>query len=285
MTTTSAAVNTGFGRVQVTMRDFQTRPTPGTFGAQFHNLDSLLFVSAVLEVIDRQKALPAGSRGASEETPRAGELTLELAGLFGGHSPPLAAQAVAEALRLSRQIRVARVTYRSPVEIILGFAEDPIGLAFAAFGGTGSAILVVNRMISLWQRISGARLRHTEADKAVVELSSAVEAARSQVFQSRIAEAEARIQAAEARKREAEADLVESEIALKIEAHDVIRSTPELMRVLLSADLASERSGVQDVERSAEGLLQKVGQASKALAFIGHQFHRRGRRCKLKSQT
>jgi len=266
MTSTPIGVDTKLVRVRVIMRDSRTRPTPGMFGAQFQNLESLLFVCALIEAIRREQARPQVSQEEGEAPWHEG-LGSELSKIFGGEADPLAG-AVSSARQPTRGIRVERVTYRSPVQIILGFFhEDFFGLAYGV-GGTSAAFLAADRAIKLWERISHARLRHTEANRAVAELRNDVEAARSTVFENRISEAEARIREAEARVREAEAKLRASEVDLEIAAHDVIRSEPDLLKALYSADLASAQSGVLDPQNNSEGLMLRVGQATKALASI-----------------
>ena len=248
-----------------------TRPPtwkfPNTNGtSRACGVPSLLFISAVTEQIRAERTRREEPDEGQESTLR--RLGSGLSALFGEQIDVPYAGAARSALRPTEAIRVERVTYRSPLQIILGFHEDPVSFGILAGTAASAAYVAANRAIKLWERISHAPVSHAKADRAVTKARDDVERARKTVFDNDIAKAEARIKEAQARVREAEATLRESEVNLALQAHELISSEPDLIKALYSADQASAQSGVSDPDTNAARLMLRVGQASQALAFI-----------------
>jgi hypothetical protein len=178
---------------------------------------------------------------------------------------------IASAKQVAREIQVQRVSYQSPLEIVLAWATEvaqspgfSIGsIVTYSAGGTG-ALYVVNRAIKLWGQISGARMKHSEANKAACEAKKAAVAVREAETNLSLKGYDAREKDAEARMKEADAKLRESLVGLKLEAHELIRSDLKLAQVFLQAESPTDPSAPQ---RTA-ALLQTLDQAANSLASI-----------------
>lgn len=246
------------------MRDSPALRSPTGFGEAFRDLHSLLFISALQVELERLST-------ASPERPEVsilGDLTESILGQPAQDPTQVrSAGAIASAVFVSEQIRVDRVSYNSPLEIVLSFVEDPgwLGTALLTVAGAGSGVLLVaNRAIKLWERISDARIKHSHANLAVVEVRKAEADARAADDDADMKVYEARLKEAEARVKEADAKLRESEVDLKLAAHEALRSDSDVIRTIYQA-----RSKARlETPDPAVSLLQHLDRAAQAIAEI-----------------
>ncbi|QZH65026.1 hypothetical protein [Mycolicibacterium farcinogenes] len=271
----------------MTMRDSPSLRTATGFGETFRDLDSLLFVCAVLTGLDRAALVrPEGESlfnfhivGAAEEDdeeeaedvyapPVLSGLDVAFSHLhfetFGDPGPSQSqlrsGRVVTNAVSLSQQIQVERVSYQSPLEIVLSLAQQaaqyPGGWTGAfTVGVVGTGVLVANRAVKLWENISNARKKHSEANKAAIEARELkARARRDTEAEVSTKEFEARIREAEAREREAAAKLKESEVDLMLAAHNVVRSDVELLRTFYEAETLTPAALLRNVDQAAASL-------------------------------
>lgn len=282
MASGSIGTQTGTQWLHVNMRDSPSLRTATGFGETFRDLDSLLFVCAVLTELDQ----PALARPEdevvygylledSEDEDEDGDAPPVLRGLdvafshlhletFGRPGPSesqlRSGRVVTNAASLSQQIQVERVSYQSPLEIVLSLAQQaaeyPGGWATALTVGVGSTgVLVANRAVKLWENISNARKKHSEANKVAVEARELkARARRDTEAEVSTKEFEARIREAEAREREADAKLKESEVDLKLAAHNLLRSDVELLRTFYEAETLTPAALLRNVDQAAASL-------------------------------
>lgn len=284
MTSTSIGVQTGTERLHVTMKDTPSLRSATGFGEVFRDLDSLLFVSALLIELEPPETtvLSRLNPAATRFDPAAGgKFHIDVVNVSGWSIPEFeelpasdpvqrrSAAAISRARQTARQIQVERVSYQSPLHAVLSWASEIAqnpweykALALYTAAGSTGGLVVVNRAIKLWEKLSDARIKHADADKAVVSVRSAVADARADEAEADTTVFESRIKGAEARVKEAEARLRESEVELKIKAHRVIHSQLDVVQAIYAAGSGA----TSDVDTTA--LLQELNQAANSLASI-----------------
>lgn len=259
------------------MRDTPSLRSATGFGEVFRDLDSLMFVSALQAELQVPKVMvlgaqPRNSRQVARRLGPLGQLLVsECARESFGRRPRTEAQrsAIERALRAARQIQVERVSYQSPLEIVLAWtneiAQQPWGfkgfMLSAAAGSTG-ALYVVNRAINLWEKLSDARVKHADAEKAPVSVRNAVASARADGADADVKEYEAQIKAAEVRMKELAVKLKESEVELKVKAHHVVHGQLDLVQAIHAGGSATTP------ELNTGALLQQLNQAADSLVSI-----------------
>ena len=266
MTAAGVGVDTAILRLRVTVRDTPTRKPPAEFGFQFQQIESLLFVSALLAGLDLERQ--RDPLQAETVFPRS---TVTESQMYSG-------EFVAAAITIAKAFVVEEVTYQSPMEVVLAAYESWVNAGPYVIVPAWAAV-TAHHAVLLWKSFHSGRLGRAEADlaeaqarKAEIDLDyyrqHAEGDARTSEATARTAEANARSAEADARIKEAEARVKEAEALTKIEAQNIIRSRLGVVQNLHASTSMMNRAGPPDPSTTPQALAQRLDEAADALVAI-----------------
>ena len=247
---TLTAIDTQTIYLRVVLDEPTEPPTVGGFAEQFLNLESLIFVSALIAIVQPKYQISPENLQAVVADPTGYWSNFELPPPpIGEANPMFSPEAIDAADKIVALFRIVGVTYASPVDILMALmtmADDHTG-PIAVAGGV--VLSTAGALILLWSKFSKARESSAQADVAV---------------------AHARIMNANAREAEARAGVTESEAALRIEANHLIRDHLGITRSIFGADspMSNRTASGPDPKKSVKALEKQLDQAVCALINI-----------------